>query len=114
MSSLALLGDGRAGCRDLGLYGVEVEARALLHRRKLDRRHGQFLDLLLDEHETPEFVFEPVKVLLCSEPGPAIGPARALERIEAQVDQIGHVRLGFITQPASWLVDKTILEVVDA
>jgi len=104
----------RPGRLDFRLYGIEVEARALLHRRKLDRRHRQLFHLLLNKHKAPEFVFEPIEILLSAFFGAAIGPAGALERIEAKIDQIGHVRLGFFTQPASRLVDETILIVVDA
>jgi hypothetical protein len=102
------------GCGDFRLHGIEVEACAFLHRRKFDRSHGQFLHLLLNKHEPPELVFEPVEVLLRSEFYPTIGPAGALERIETQVDQDRHVRLGFFTQPAGRLVDEAILEVIDA
>src|SRR4029079_16992312 len=68
----------------------------------------------LNKYKAPEFVFEPVEVLLRAFFTPVIGPARALERIEAKVGQIGYVSLGFFTEPASRLVDETILEVVDA
>src|SRR4029453_3246346 len=44
------------GCLDLRLDGIEVEARALLHRRELDGGHGELHHLLLDKHEAPEFV----------------------------------------------------------
>src|SRR6266704_6847862 len=101
------------GCRDFRLHGIEVEARAFLHRWELDRSHRELLNLLLDEDEAPELVFEPVEVLLRSVFSPAIGPACALEWIEAQVGQGGHVKLGFFAQPAPRWVDETILEVVD-
>src|SRR5580765_365851 len=109
-----LLTQCRPGRLDFRLHGIEVEARALLHRRKLDRRHRQLFHLLLNKHKAPEFVFEPVEVLLRAFFRPTIGPARALERIEAKIGQIGYVSLGFFTEPASGLVDETILEVVDA
>ena len=82
------------GRLDLRFHGIEVEARALLHRRELDRGHRQLLDLLLDKHEAPELVLEPVEILLRPDLGPALRPSRALERIEAKVGQIGHVELG--------------------
>ena len=113
-SRASLLGHRRPGGLDLRLHGVEVEARALLHRRELDRGHGQLLDLLLDEHEAPELVFEPGEVVLRPGLGPVVGPARALERIEAKVGQVGHVRLGLVAQPAAGLVDEAVLVVVDA
>ena len=52
--TLRLLSVLRHGFRDLRLYGIEVEARALLRRRELDGRHGQLRHFLLDEHEAPE------------------------------------------------------------
>src|SRR5437016_5094803 len=88
-----LLGDRRLGGRDFRLHSIEVEARAFLHWGELNRSHREHRNLLLDENEAPEFVLEPVEVLLRSVFGPAIGPARALKWIEAQVDQVGHVRL---------------------
>src|SRR5206468_690492 len=91
--------------RDFRFYGIEVKARALLHRREFDRSLRQLLNLLLNEHEAPEFVFEPVEVLLRSGLSPIVGPARALKGIEAQVDQVRYVNLGFFTQPAPRLVD---------
>ena len=104
----------RRPCRfNLGLNRIEVEAGTLLHWRELHRGHRKLLNLLLDKYEAPEFILEPIEVLLRSELGPAIGPAHSLEWIEAQVDQVGHVRLGFITQPTSRLVDEAILVVVD-
>ena len=88
--------------RDFRLHGIEVEARALLHRRELDRGQGQLLDLLLDEHEAPEFVFEPIEVLL----RPVLwsrssGQPGALERIEAEVVQrMGQVGFDLPAAPA--------------
>src|SRR6476661_3202844 len=96
----------RAGRLDFRLHSIEVEARALLHRRKLDRRHRQLFHLLLHKHKAPEFVFEPVEVLLRAFFRPTIRPARALEWIEAKIGQIGHVNLGFFAEPAFWLVDE--------
>ena len=91
----------RPRCFDLRFDGIEIKARSTLHRREFDRRHREFFHLLLDKDEAPELVFEPVEILLGPFLGSAIGPARSLERIEAEIDQIGYVRLGFITQPAS-------------
>ena len=78
-----LLGHCRPRRLNFGLHGIEVEACPLLHRRKLDRGHGQLPNLLLDEYEAPEFIFEPIKVLLRTVLRTAIGPACALEWIEA-------------------------------
>src|SRR6267142_6989990 len=63
---------------DLCFHGVEVETRALLHRRELDRRRDQFDHFLLNEHETPELVLEPFEIRLRSVLGPVPGPAGAL------------------------------------
>src|SRR5215208_6705966 len=112
--SLPLFAHCRPGGLDFRFHGIEVEARAPLHRRELDRSHGQLLHLLLDKNEAPEFVLEPREVILRPGFGPIVGPARALEWIEAKVGQIGHVSLGLVAQPAAGLVDETILEVVDA
>src|SRR5215218_7332084 len=86
--SCSLFAHCRPGCLDFRFHGIEVEARAPLHRRELDRCHGQLLYLLLDKHEAPEFIFEPLEVLLRPGFGPAVGPARALERVEAQIGQV--------------------------
>jgi hypothetical protein len=61
--------------------GIEIEARPLLHRRELDRGHGELLNLLLDKYEAPKLILEPVEVLLRSDGGPVIRPSRALEGI---------------------------------
>src|SRR6476469_8827800 len=95
--------DCRPGRLDFRLHGIEVEARALLHGRKLDRRHRQLFHLLLHKHKAPEFVFEPVEVLLRALFRAAVGPARALERIEAKIDQVWYVNLGLFAEPASRL-----------
>src|SRR3981189_945619 len=109
-----LLSDCSLGCGDFRLHGIKIEARALLHRRKLDRSHRQLFNLLLDKYEAPEFVFEPVEVLLRAFLGPVVGPARALKRIEAQVGNVGYVRLGFVSEPPPRLVNETKLVVIDA
>src|SRR5271166_355319 len=38
---------------------LQIETRALLHRRVLKERLGVLRDLLLHKHEAPEFVREP-------------------------------------------------------
>src|SRR5271154_5789652 len=55
-----LLGVCRDGFLDLCLDGLQVETRAFLHRRILDRGLGHPGDLLLYELEAPEFKGEPV------------------------------------------------------
>src|SRR5206468_4045360 len=59
-------------------------------------------------------VLEPLEVRLRAGLGPVVGPARALERIEAQVGNLGHVQLGFLTEPAGGLIDEPELVVADA
>jgi hypothetical protein len=58
-----------------------------------------------DEPETPERVFEPIKVLLPAFFGPIPGPARALERIVAQVGDARRVAMGRFTRPSTVLVE---------
>jgi hypothetical protein len=48
------------GLIDLCLHGIEVKARALLHRRELNSSLGQICHLLLDKHKAPELVQEPL------------------------------------------------------
>src|SRR5215470_2667673 len=55
------------------LQGLEVEARALLHRRVVDESLRVPADFLLHEHEAPELVDVPVVV------GERAGHTRALE-----------------------------------
>jgi hypothetical protein len=50
-------------CRlDLPFHRLEIEARALLHRRELDEALGCLPNLLLYEDEAPELVQEPVVI----------------------------------------------------
>ena len=74
-----LLGDCRPRCFDLRLQRIQVETRAFLHRRKLDSSHRELFDLLLNKHEAPEFVLEPVEILLRSFLGTAVRPPRPLQ-----------------------------------
>ena len=60
------------------------------------------------------WILEPIEVLLPTVLGPVVGPARALERIEAQVGDVRHVRMGLFAQPALGLVDEAVFVVVDA
>src|SRR5262245_37686419 len=70
---------------ELGLECFEVEARALLHRRKLEERLRRLGNLLLDVGEAPELEHEPV-VVRDRPVVPAVVHARALERIKTEVD----------------------------
>src|SRR5438477_8973962 len=109
-----LLGHCSPGSLDFRLHGLEVEARALLHGWELDGRHSQFLYLLLNKHKAPEFVLEPLKVFLRPRSSLIKRPSRALERVQSQVGQEGHIYLGLGAEPATRLVDKTILIIIDA
>src|SRR6185437_13571499 len=73
------------GLLDLLLDGFEVEARTLLHRRKLDRRLGELADLLLHELEPPELEDKPVVV--CQRSLIAAWQAGAFERIKPNVGE---------------------------
>src|SRR6185312_11557898 len=99
-----LLGHCGPGSLDFRLHGIQIEACASLHGRKLDRRLRQLFDLLLNKHEAPELVFEPIEILLRAFPCAVTRPPRALERIQAKIDQIRHVGFGLVTKPAAWLV----------
>ena len=91
--------------------GVEIEARAALHRREFDEGLEFLAHYLLNEDEAPELVFEPVEILLCAVLRSVVGPACAFEWIEAQVGDVRHVRPGFLAQPAGGLVDEAVLVV---
>ena len=86
--------------RHLRFHCVEVEARAPLHRRVIQEGLDFLADQLLDEHKAPELILEPIEVLLRPFFRPFVWPARALERIEAKVGDVGHVRFGLVTEPA--------------
>ena len=113
-TSCWLLAHSCSGCLDLRFYRIQIETRALLHRRELDGRHGELRDLLLDKHEAPELVLEPVEVLKRPFFRQILRPARALERIESEVRQKRYVGLGLVAEPATGLFDESILVVVDA
>src|SRR5260370_38862856 len=74
----------RPGCLDFRFHSIEIETRAPLHRRKLDGRHRQLFHLLLNKHKAPEFVFEPVEVLLRTVFTPDIGQAGRLKKIKGK------------------------------
>ncbi len=96
---------------DLSFHGLEVEARARLHRRELDRRLRDLRHFLLHELEAPELVKEPVVVR-----DRPVGPARhagALVRVEAKVGQDRPVDFDRSAQPALRLIGEPVFEVVD-
>ena len=84
--------------RHLRLDRFEIEARAALHRREVEEGLEFLADDLLDEHEAPELILEPVEILLRAVLRPIVRPARALERIEAQVGDIGNVGVGLFAE----------------
>src|SRR5258706_5939876 len=100
--------------RHLGFHCLEVEARASLHRWVIEEGLEFLGNYLLDEHEAPELELEPIEVLLPPLFRPVVRPARALERIETQVGDDRNVGMGFFAQPSFWLVNKTVLIIVNA
>src|SRR5436190_16539318 len=86
--------------RHFRFHGVEVEACTALHWRELDESLECLAHYLLDEHKAPELILEPFEVALRPVFRPVIRPAHALERIEAQVGDIGHVHVDFLPEPA--------------
>src|SRR5438552_214322 len=99
--------------RHLRFLIVKIEARASLHRRVIEEGLEFLAHHLLDEDEAPELELEPIEVLLRAIFRSVVGPALALERIEAQVDQVGHVNVRLFTQPALGLINETIFVVVN-
>src|SRR5437764_5996667 len=98
----------------LGLHGVQVETRAVLHRRVIEERLEFLSYHLLDEDKSPELELKPIKVLLSAVFRAVVRPAHALERIQSQVGDIGHVLVSLFTEPALRLIDEAKLVVVDA
>jgi hypothetical protein len=96
------------GCLDLRFHGIEVEARALLHRRELDCSHGDLRHLLLGNDEPPELLLEPLEFFQGSR------ETCALQRIQTQVHENRHVVMNGAAKPAIGLVNEAILVVVDA
>ena len=83
--------------RHLRFHRVQVETRAPLHRRKIEEGLDCLAHYLLDEHKAPEFILEPIEVLLRPFFRPVVGPALTLERIQAQVGDVRHVNMGLFT-----------------
>src|SRR5271169_3386170 len=85
--------------RHFSFDSVKVEARASLHRRVIEEGLEFLAHYLLDEHEAPELVLEPIEVLLRSVFRPVVRPARALEWIKTQVGDVRNVRMRLFAQP---------------
>src|ERR1700752_3986960 len=98
--------------RHRGFHGLEVEARAPLHRRVIEEGLEFLAHHLLDKHKTPELELEPVEVLLSTFFCPIVRPTLALKRIETQVYQVRHVNVRLFTEPATGLVNEAKLIVV--
>ena len=103
-------------CVDLLLDRVKVEGRRVLHRRVVDRRHGQLRHLLLDDDEPPELAGVEVVHVAAAQVVEALAAdrRRPLERILADVDHGGHVGRDLRARPALRLLVELELEVVDA
>ena len=86
--------------RHLGFDCVEIEARAPLHRRKIEEGLEFLAHYLLDKHEPPELELEPIEVLLATFFRPVVWPPCTLERIKAQIGDVRHVRVGLFAEPA--------------
>src|SRR6202044_4127183 len=91
---------------------VEIETRAALHRRIIEEGLDFLADDLLDEYEAPELELEPIEILLSAVFVSIAGPACALERIEAQVCDVRHIRMRLLAEPARGLVDEAELIIV--
>src|SRR4029077_6799224 len=100
--------------RHLCFHCVKIETRAPLHRWVIEKGLKFLAHHLLDEHKTPELELEPIEVLLRAFFRPVVRPALTLKRIEAQVYQVRYVNMSLFTQPATWLIDETILVVVNS
>ena len=101
---------------DFCLDRLEVEGRRSLHRRIIDRRLRQLRHLLLHEDEAPELAgIEVVHVAAAQcRWRLAADRRRSLERILADVDDVGHVGRHLFARPAVGLLEELELEVVDA
>src|SRR5256886_10804168 len=100
--------------RHLRLDGIKVETRASLHRWEFEEGLEFLAHHLLDKHKAPELELEPIEVLLRAVFRSVVGPALALERIEAQVNQVRYVNVRLFTQPTLGLVDEAELVIVNA
>src|SRR5262245_30020486 len=100
------------GLLDLLLHRLQIEARALLHRRKLDRSLGDLRDFILHELEAPELIDEPV-VVADRSAILAVVHAGPLERVETKIDQDWPVHLDRGAKPAARLIGEPILVVTN-
>src|SRR3954451_4827616 len=71
-----------------GFHGLQVKACAALHRPEIKEGLEFHAHYLLDKHKAPELKLEPIEVLLSALFRSVVGPALALEWIEAQVRDV--------------------------
>ncbi|WP_347710860.1 hypothetical protein [Bradyrhizobium sp. CB1650] len=88
-------------------------SRLKLAPRCIGGSRGTFEVLCVDplnEDKTPELVFEPIEVLLPAFLRSIVRPACALERIEPEVSDVGHIELGLFADPAcgGWSMKRNL------
>src|SRR5262245_30931743 len=92
----------------LFLQPLQIEARALLHRRAVEEGLCVLRQLLLDDDVATAFVY--VQVV----EGQRAAQPRPFKGIEAEVHQDRPVRLHRAAKPAARLIDEPVLVVADA
>ena len=95
-----LLGDRPPSLRDFRFHSIEIEACAFCIGGNSIAVMASFSTCCWTNTKRQNSYLNQSKYCCAPYFGAAIGPAGALEWIEAQVDQVGHVRLGFFTQPS--------------
>src|ERR1700722_14996581 len=106
-----LLGVCRDSLLDLRLDGLQVEARALLHRRGLARTLRDLADFVLYKLETPKLVGKPGV-----ERQRTVGAVRkvhAFERVKTNVGQDRPIHLDRAAKPTAWLIGEAIFVIID-
>src|SRR5205085_5376135 len=101
---------------DLSFYGLEVEARRRLHRRKFDGCSRQSADLFLNNDEPPEFAAHEIVHVASAGVVQAFsaGYRRSLKRILADIDDGWHVGGVLFARPPVRLLEELKLEVIVA
>src|SRR5262249_34740604 len=97
---------------ELRFQRLQVEGPALLHRRILEEGLGVPADFVFHEHEAPELVGE--LVVERERAAASARQARALERIESEIDDDRPIDLNRAAQPTARLIDEAVLVVVEA
>ena len=88
--------------RHLRFHGIEVEARAPLHRRVLEGRLASLPTSCWTNTKRQNSYLNQSKYCCAPSFVPLSGPAHALERIEAQVGDVRHVRHGSCHPASHW------------